>query len=340
MASTSPPSSVHRLRVAILKVVPWLITIVALYVAFHNVRWELLIDHLGDGDPLLIFAALLLTCCSYLMRARRWQFLFPEKIMNFVPAVKVLLLGFFMNNVLPARAGEFVRAHIGSKVTGATRTLVLATVASERLADALMLSAMFVLFALGQGNHDLSQKLLYAALFFAVIAIAVIVTLLLRNQIFGLIGRLNTKIDNRASNYTFERVQIFINGLAPLFSPHKLPALVLWSIAIWLVELFAYILITRAFDTHLPLSLCVLFLVAVNFSSLIPAAPGGIGVIEACASTVLFSVGVPYERALTMVITQHVIQYLVVGIPGAFIMATWKKQIKALKEKESQDERE
>ena len=54
----------------------------------------------------------------------------------------------------------------------------------------------------------------------------------------------------------------------------------------------------------------VIFLVTVNFSSLIPAAPGGIGVIEAVTKAVLVSVGVDPELALALVITQHVMQYL------------------------------
>ena len=85
--------------------------------------------------------------------------------------------------------------------------------------------------------------------------------------------------------------------------------------------------VSRAYGESLTLPLCVVFMVAVNFSSLIPAAPGGIGVIEAAGTAVLVSVGVEREHALTMVLTQHVIQYLVVGIPGALAVLTWKGRI-------------
>ena len=72
----------------------------------------------------------------------------------------------------------------------------------------------------------------------------------------------------------------------------------------------------------------MLFLVAVNFSSLIPSAPGAIGVIEAVTTAVLMSLGVEKEHALSMVLTQHAIQYLVVGLPGVVMLFTWKKHIK------------
>ena len=76
-----------------------------------------------------------------------------------------------------------------------------------------------------------------------------------------------------------------------------------------------------------------------NFSSLIPSAPGAIGVIEAIASGVLISSGIDKELALPMVVTQHLIQYLMVGIPGIIVMLTWKKEIAAIRE-ESKDSRE
>jgi uncharacterized membrane protein YbhN (UPF0104 family) len=94
------------------------------------------------------------------------------------------------------------------------------------------------------------------------------------------------------------------------------------------VELAVYWQVSSAFHQPLELPKCVLFMVAVNFSSLIPAAPGGLGVIEAAATAVLVSVGLEHEKALTMVLTQHVLQYLVVGIPGIFFLSTWRKSVR------------
>jgi uncharacterized membrane protein YbhN (UPF0104 family) len=94
-----------------------------------------------------------------------------------------------------------------------------------------------------------------------------------------------------------------------------------------MVELFVYVAISNSFSAALSLQHCVLFLVAVNFSSLIPSAPGGIGVIEAVTSAVLVSIGVDKELALTMVLCQHIIQYLVVGTPGVILSLTWRNTI-------------
>jgi uncharacterized protein (TIRG00374 family) len=306
----------------------WGITILALYYALRSTDWGEFWSHVKEADKLWLLLAVGLTGCSYVFRSRRWQFLFPEKsVIGIFDSWRVLKLGFFMNNVLPARAGEIVRAHMGSKTTGLTRTLVLATIASERLLDGLALSLFFVIFSLGLGKEELSTELLYVAYVFAAASLAVGIILFFREPIFKFIERINGRFGGKAATYTLQRVKIFIEGLAPLFQKNRIGIIVLWSIFIWFVELGVFTAVGVAYGVHMEMPFYVLFMVAVNFSSLIPAAPGGIGVIEAVVKTVLMSVGIAPELALAMVITQHVIQYTVVGIPGAAIMLTWKEKL-------------
>ena len=320
-------------RVLLRVVLPWLITCVALYLAFRGVQWGLLWSHVKSAHLGYILLAVILTAFSYVLRSARWPLLFPSTSLPFWSSYRVLVLGFFMNNILPARAGELVRAHLGGKVTGEPRTLVLATVASERLADGLTISLMFasIIMFLGRGHLDAeyAQNLMYVAYLFVFAALGVISVLLVRGKIFSLVDHLASKLNHKASTYTLSRVQIFINGLSPLCSPGRALIIACWSALIWGVELGVFAAVGAAFnDAPLPLSSVVLFLVAVNFSSLVPAAPGGFGVIELFAKKILLSVGVASdELALSMVLVQHVIQYAVIGVPGAFLLATLRTQL-------------
>ena len=313
-------------------ILPWLITCIALYYAFRSVDWDTLVSHIVGVDPAILLLAAVFTGLSYLLRARRWQIFFPKPVLSFAEAARVLVLGFFMNNILPARAGELVRAHVGSRVSGETRTLVLATVASERLVDGLTLSLYFLLFAVGLAGPEVSGGLLYVAALFGGVALAVGAALFFRAWILTVLEKLKGRFTHDAAGYVLDRIAVFLNGLAPLYTKSKLPRIALWSIVIWSVELCVYVVIASAFGMQLSTSVAVLFMVAVNFSSLIPAAPGGIGVIEAVASSVLVSQGIDREVALAMVICQHVIQYLVVGIPGVAILFTWRKMVQAATE--------
>lgn len=313
-------------------IVPWLVTVVALYLAFRGVEWGMLVSHAKSVRLSYVFVAIALTIVSYILRSARWPVLCPDLSLPFFSSLRVLVLGFFMNNILPARAGELVRAHLGAKVVGKPRTLMLATIASERLADGLTLSLLFagaiLLFGQGHLDPEYAQNLLYVAYLFVAIAVGVIVTLFFREGIFIIFDKLTAKLSHKASTYALSRMQIFIHGLSPLCSFSAAVKIALWSIVIWLVELAAFACVAIAYDSQLSLFGTVLFLVAVNFSSLIPAAPGGFGVIELVAKNVLMSVGVASsELALCIVLTQHVIQYAVIGIPGAFFLSTLRSQM-------------
>lgn len=314
----------------VLHLLPWLITAAAIYFLTRELDWAAFFEQLKGADPAWLLFAMLLTVFSYLLRARRWQFLFPTRAIAYLASVRVLVLGFFMNNILPARAGELVRAHLGAKVTGEKRTLVLATVASERLADGLMLSLMFVLFAFGFENSPISGDLLYVAYLFGGIAAATGLALMFRHRIFKLVEKISQRIDHQHSDYASDRLRTFIDGLTPLCNWRKLPVIVLWTILIWLVELMVYVAVSQAYGAALSFPDTVLFMVTVNFSSLIPAAPGGIGVIEAVTTTVLVSLGIDREHALSMVFSQHMIQYLAVGVPGVIIMMLWKTSLRQM----------
>ena len=252
---------------------PWLITVGALYLAFRGVEWELLIAHLKGVNIEALVVAFVLTTLSYVLRSARWPHLFPEPKISVLSSWRVLILGFFMNNILPARAGELVRAHIGGKVSGESRTLVLATIASERLADGLTISVMFaaiiLLFGTGHLDPQYARNLLYVAYLFGLVAVAVVAVLWMRARLFIFADVLTRRLDNRASTYALGKMRTFVEGLSPLCSPRRALVIAVWSTVIWTVELGVFYSVSIAFGVSLPLSATVLFLVAVNFSSLI-----------------------------------------------------------------------
>lgn len=321
------------MKKVLVSLVPWLITIAAVVYVCNGLDWQVFLNHARNGRVDCLLLAIFLTAISYFFRSYRWLYFFPDrKALSYVNALKVLILGFFMNNVLPARTGELVRAHMGARVSGLKRTLVLATVASERLIDGLTISVLFLVFAYGLRQSSISSKLTIVAFFFACATAGVLIVLIFRARLFTLFDRIASRLNHRYSDYALNRFQIFIEGLSPLANLQRLPAITVLSLIIWAIELSVYAGISTAFGAGFALPELVLFMVTVNFSSLIPAAPGAIGVIEAVTTTVLVSLGVEKELALSMVVSQHLIQYLVVGLPGICILSTWRKQVKNIEQ--------
>jgi glycosyltransferase 2 family protein len=305
-------------------ILPWSITALAIFYARRNLEWSLFLHRLGSTDPKWIIATACIMSVSYLLRAVRWQSLLPHPLLRYKEALTVLLFGFFMNNVLPARAGEVVRAASGGKVTGESRTKVLASIASERLVDGLTLSIFFVVFAPHLADSHRTEELMIVAWAFAAISCGVLFTLLLHRFLEGILFSLRQVGTSRFTHYASNKASLFLKGLTPLLTWPSSLRIVTWSLIIWSIELSTFFLIAWALNASLSLPLAVLFLVTVNFSSLIPAAPGGIGVIEAAATAVLSSAGVEKELALSIVLIQHITQYTLMLVGGMISMWSLK----------------
>ncbi|MDR2337145.1 MAG: flippase-like domain-containing protein [Deltaproteobacteria bacterium] len=300
----------------------WLgLLISALCIAWVVTRidFDELARQLRSANLKYILLAMLTMFSGYCLRAYRWNFFFEKKSLSFFKAFKCLIVGFFMNNTLPARMGELVRARAGSLATGQSTTTVLASIASERLTDGITISLYFiVLFGIWAKPQDLAEHngLYYVTYFFVAVAAFTITTLIFRYKIFQLLEQINQRLKHQFFTFALQRIKVFIEGLEPLFMLRNIFVSVPLSIIIWGLELSVYGLVTLGFGQELGIMGLVLFMTVVNFSSLIPAAPAGVGVIEAATTLALTGIGVNPTLALSMVLTQHVLQMIVVGIPG------------------------
>src|SRR5439155_11617866 len=99
-----------------------------------------------SSDPWWLLPALAALVVTVFVRAVRWRFLFARETRPPLPAVAgALLVGYFFNNVLPARAGEAARVVALNRSTRTPRAEVVATVALDRAYDvASLLVLLFV----------------------------------------------------------------------------------------------------------------------------------------------------------------------------------------------------
>jgi glycosyltransferase 2 family protein len=88
----------------------------------------------------LLVLGMALIVCGYLLRAVRWRIW--ERSLSYWDSLRLILIGFMGNNLLPARLGEILRAHCTAAKTCADRgrTTALASISVERILDGLILS--------------------------------------------------------------------------------------------------------------------------------------------------------------------------------------------------------
>ena len=116
----------------------------ALYYTLRNVSLDELITSFKEVEMVYILPAFVLILLTYVIRAYRWQVLLrPFKQIPVNDIYAPLMIG-FMGNILPARAGEFLRAYLVGKKHGITFAGSLSTIIVERLFDMVCLLILFV----------------------------------------------------------------------------------------------------------------------------------------------------------------------------------------------------
>lgn len=256
----------------------------------------------------LLLAALPLAL-SYYVRGVRWRHLFPDRVRQrgLRHVTGSLMIGFLLNNFLPARAGELTRALLMARHNGVPMAGTLATLFLERLFDGLVLGTAGVIalrvFAgveLGWLQH---LTLAFVVLFVLVLAGAARHAMLARwveRTMLRFPGPLARAL-GRMSVSAIEYVGAFASARAVML------AIALTGV-VWTFESISFALVARAVGVELdPSSVCGLLSVT-NFALLVPI-PGGVGVVEFAGTALLSAVGLSRETAFVAVAVQHLLQY-------------------------------
>lgn len=119
------------------------IAVAAIYFTVRNVSLQELLESLKDIRYIYILPTIVILVLSYVARAYRWrELILPLKKTRASELYSPLMVG-FMGNMLPARAGEFLRAYLVGKKHNISITGAFATVVVERIFDMILLLLLF-----------------------------------------------------------------------------------------------------------------------------------------------------------------------------------------------------
>jgi uncharacterized protein (TIRG00374 family) len=115
-----------------------------LYVLLRHFDLRQTMVSVHQAHPGLLLLGVALMVAAYLVRGARWQIW--ERSLSYWDSLRLILIGFMGNNVLPSRLGEILRAHCAAAKTSDDRgrTAALASIAAERILDGFILSVFGV----------------------------------------------------------------------------------------------------------------------------------------------------------------------------------------------------
>lgn len=114
---------------------------VFLWLFFRTVTdWGEIWEALRTARYIYLIPAVLFGLVTYVFRAFRWYYLLHDlKRIRFFRLLSPIIIGFMGNSLLPARAGEFIRAYLLSQKENIKLTASLASLVVDRMFDTFVL---------------------------------------------------------------------------------------------------------------------------------------------------------------------------------------------------------
>jgi len=321
----------NRRRITVL--LGFLLTLIFGGLALYRLDLREVGSALLEADYLFVAPALLATLCGYLLRAARWRvILLPSKEVSAGRLFPLLIIGFAVNNLLPARIGEFARAYLLGEKEGISKSLSFATVVVERILDGLTLIFSLFLVSLLFALPGWGRKMgLLSVLFFGGALAFLFLLLYGREQSSRVVKRLATPLG--LADRATQVASSFVSGAEALRHRRSIPSLAFLSLLVWSCEATSYLFLTWAFPIYLsPLMRVVaaLFVMVVaNLGVLIPSSPGYIGTFHFFAMSALAVFGAARETALSYALVSHAMQYLLVT--GLGLLFLWRENLSLLR---------
>jgi hypothetical protein len=294
------------------------LAVLILYVLLRHFDLHRTGESLRKAHPGMLIMGLVFMTAADLIRGWRWRIW--QGSLSYWNSLRVIQIGFMGNNILPARLGEILRAHCASAKANKHwgRTAALSSIAAERILDGLVLGAFgLVAISLVRVDHRLQWGLFSVSLFFAGLTLGLVLSVRHQERIRRLLYGANQRFPGRLTVFARDKVSLLLDGIVPLATLPRMVAAIAATVVIWGLEGAVCYVVGRALWDGMRIQTALLFLVVVNFATLVPLTLGGIGSVEAAGPLYLISSGVSPPLALAMVLLQHAGRYLFTTITGA-----------------------
>ena len=295
-----------------------------LWFAVRDVEFSRVWANIQGINYVYLLPYLVLIAIEVVLRAWKWHVLLtPVKVPSFWKLNSATLIGLMANNVLPGRAGEFVRAYAGARLEKISFSACFATVVIDRVLDGLTVSAIFVLALFLQPTLPDQVKVPgYFAAGIYVVALAFLVVLLVQETLaFRLLAWALRFFPESVGHFVTRLVQSFVHGLGALKNGRLLGMSVFISVLIWLGYALTVFVMALAMDIQLTVFQAFVVLLIVTILLTLPSTPGFVGAMEFGIKSGLVLFGVDESRALAFALVYHVTQYVPITIAG--FVALW-----------------
>lgn len=272
----------------------------------------------------------LLTGCA---KAWRWHLLlYPERQPLPAGAVgvprltNIWLAGAGVNLALPLpRVGDILRIYLAGETGRLSKSLVLGTIAAEKLLDLVLLALCFLGLLLFVAMPDeLAQRQVSTLGITGLLVIVVGVLLWQRQRLLSLLARAVQRIPYGAR--LADGIDRGLHGMAGLGRPGRLLGLTLLTVGIWFLSVLTAYVVFLALNMPPSWAQSLFVLVVLQVGVAVPSTPGKIGVFQVLCQWALAVFGVSTTLGLAYGVVLYLAAPLLLMVTGAVALAieSWR----------------
>ncbi|MFL5575339.1 MAG: lysylphosphatidylglycerol synthase transmembrane domain-containing protein [Gemmatimonadaceae bacterium] len=314
-----------RRRGTLRRVVRWGVTvaILLLLVEFaRQVDWAATWGSIRGASPGLLAAATAVNLLTLVVKGVRWWiFLRPAGARSLGLAVRATTAGAGLNNVLVANGGDAARVVFVTRSTGLPSATVLATLALERVFDAvgyvlLLVGAALVLpLPAGLARFRVPAEMALVGM------VGALGVLALRRPAAAAPAAAVAEIAVPASILGRARryLRRFASSVRELSTAPRFAGALALSMLSWVGQLACFHLTALAAGAPLPVAGSLVALLAVNAGLLVRATPGNVGVFQLAYALAATQFGVAREPAIAVALLIQTLQILPTTLLGVIL---------------------
>ncbi|AWN75767.1 TPA: lysylphosphatidylglycerol synthase transmembrane domain-containing protein [Legionella anisa] len=302
-----------------------LLTIICLGVIFKNVDLKGLKTALAQFHWGYLIPAVLSLLVGYSFRVLRWAIMLQSagSKIKVRTCVAPFFGSFALNNVLPLRLGDAMRAFIFPSAIGVDKITATSSLLIERLIDLMTLLACLLISLLIIKDIKLPSWLVHSIVSLVILGGTTFIFLLLFSAKIAKIIMQSVSKNSGKETLLRKLLALFAKLLQDITLMSKSSVLLTLfglSLLAWFFESGLYLFILMGFDLSKGLSLAVLIMAMVTLSTLLPSSPGYIGPFHLAAFTALTMLGDSTEQAASYAVLAHITLWLPITVIGGLVV--------------------
>jgi hypothetical protein len=296
------------------------VSVLFLYLAVRGVDWAAFRAAFAHVRYELLIPGVACTMLGHFSRSVRWKFMMsPIKDCRVAPLWSATAIAFMVNNLLPARLGEFVRAIAIGRTEHVSKSASFATIVYERVVDVFVLIVLiWFCMATMSAPTWLARSVELLIVFNAALFVLLFAMVRGRRRFRALLARALRPLPTQVRRRVHGSADAFVDGLGVVSRPRAALPIALLSVAVWGFAVLGVYFCVRALALPVPLLASVFVIVLVSLGSMIPSGPAFVGTMQYACVLALGVYGVEGGRALAFSAVYHATQFFPITLTGLY----------------------